>query len=76
MKTPPTPGQRFKAARHADGLSQAEAARWIGVAPSAVCDFECGRRTLLLETLHAWCTACDIDPGKVDARLARLPANR
>jgi transcriptional regulator with XRE-family HTH domain len=76
MSTPSTPGPRFRAARLAAGLSQVQAAALAGTTQTRISAFEGSRRAIGLDTLHAWCSACGIDPSSVDSRLAALPARR
>lgn len=61
------------AALHRLGITQAEAARRLGITQGAVGDLVTGRRRATLDRLHAAAVALDLDPHELDARLAPRP---
>lgn len=53
-------GTQFRALRALRGMTQAELAAVAGVSPTAVAEFETGKRNLRADTLHKLCDALGV----------------
>jgi transcriptional regulator with XRE-family HTH domain len=71
-KTTSRPGERLRAARLAAGLTQAAAAKSLGVTVQTYGDYERGRRNPTLDWLWAASRAIGCNPAEIDDRLAPL----
>lgn len=66
---PRTAGQRIRAMREAEGVSQTELADRLAIRQAYVSDLERGARNASLELLWAIAQALEGDPHELDSRL-------